>query len=78
VSDLYCRDFFTWTQQQAAAIREGAWDEIDREHLAEEVGDMWHRDSRRLHDAMRDLVTWVPAWSHSPQTRKAHPWWALI
>jgi hypothetical protein len=75
VSDLYCRDFFTWTQQQARAIRESAWHELDREHLAEEVGDMWHRDSRRLRDALRDLVTWALAWSHSPQARKAHPWW---
>ena len=35
--DLYDRDFFAWMQQQAAAIRTGAWDDIDRENLGEEI-----------------------------------------
>jgi hypothetical protein len=34
-------DFYAWTQAQAAAIRAGAWDEVDREHVAEEIEDLW-------------------------------------
>jgi uncharacterized protein DUF29 len=37
----YDADFYAWTQAQAAAIRAGAWDTVDRAHLAEEVEDLW-------------------------------------
>jgi len=36
----YETDFYAWTQAQAAAIRAGAWDDVDRDHLAEEIEDV--------------------------------------
>jgi len=36
----YATDFYAWTQAQAAAIRAGAWDDVDRDHLAEEIEDV--------------------------------------
>jgi hypothetical protein len=45
---LYDSDFFAWTQQQAEAIRAGVWDDIDRDHLAEEIADGRKRDSHLL------------------------------
>jgi hypothetical protein len=53
--DLYDTDFFAWTQQQAEAIRAGVWDDIDRDHLAEEIAEWWKRDSHRLWQHLRDL-----------------------
>jgi hypothetical protein len=44
-TDLYDTDFFAWTQRQAEAVRTGVWDDIDRDHLAEEIADGWKRDS---------------------------------
>ena len=41
---MYETDFYAWTQAQAAAIRAGQWEAIDREHVAEEIGDLWHQD----------------------------------
>ena len=39
--DLYRTDFRLWPQRQADAIRAGRYAELDREHLAEEVEDLW-------------------------------------
>ena len=54
--DLYDTDFFAWTQQQAEAVRAGVWDDIDRDHLAEEIADWWKRDSHLLWQHLRDLM----------------------
>jgi hypothetical protein len=34
---LYDDDFYAWTQQQAAAVRAGIWDDIDCEEDVSEV-----------------------------------------
>lgn len=44
----YETDFYGWTQAQAAAIRAGAWGELDREHVAEEIADLWKSDTHYL------------------------------
>jgi hypothetical protein len=38
--ELYDRDFFEWTQYNAALLRERRLDEVDVEHLAEQVEDL--------------------------------------
>jgi hypothetical protein len=37
---LYCQKRYLWAQQQANAIRDGDWDVVDREHVAEEIEDL--------------------------------------
>lgn len=37
---LYDRDFHAWAQRQAALIQSGRFDELDRQHLAEEIADL--------------------------------------
>ena len=32
----YDQDFYIWTQEQAALLREGAWQDLDVSNLAEE------------------------------------------
>lgn len=37
------KDFYRWTQQQAAALRGGLFDRLDAPHLAQEIEDLgWH------------------------------------
>ena len=36
-SAAYERDFYTWSQDQARLVREGRWDAVDRENVAEEI-----------------------------------------
>ena len=33
----YERDFYSWLMEQARLVREGRWDALDRENLAEEI-----------------------------------------
>jgi hypothetical protein len=51
VQSLYDRDFFAWTQQQAALLREAAGGPttgLDFENLAEEIESLGKRDRRAL------------------------------
>lgn len=71
----YDTDFYEWTQQQAEAIRQGDWNQIDREHLAEEIADMWKVDSGRLWHHMDELLVWLLAYTYAPEQRQTHSWW---
>jgi hypothetical protein len=46
---LYERDFYTWTQDQAARLRARAGDnQLDTEHLAEEVADLGRSELNKV------------------------------
>lgn len=65
----YDTDFYTWVQRQAAAIRAGAWGEVDREHVAEEIEDVGRSERRALVSHLRVLLTHLLKWEHQPQRR---------
>jgi hypothetical protein len=44
----YDTEFDAWTRHQAAAIRVGAWDQVDRAHVAEEIEDLRKSDLHAL------------------------------
>jgi hypothetical protein len=44
----YDTDFYAWTQVQAAAIQARAWDDVDVDHVAEEIEDLWKNDEHHL------------------------------
>lgn len=73
--DLYDSDFFAWLQQQAAAIRAGDWDAIDRENLAEEIESITRHDSGELRKHLDHLLVWFLAWVYAPAMRDDHPHW---
>ncbi len=75
VQSNYDSDFFEWTQQQADAVRRGAWDQIDREHLAEEIEDMWKADSTRLWHHLQEFLVWLLAYTYAPEQREVHSYW---
>jgi hypothetical protein len=51
-SDLYDNDFALWAERQAALLRARRFDELDLDHLIEEVEDL----SRRERDAVESHV----------------------
>jgi Domain of unknown function DUF29 len=65
----YDTDFYAWTQAQAAAIRAGAWDAVDRVHLAEEVEDVGKSERRALTSHLRVLLTHLLKWEYQPERR---------
>jgi hypothetical protein len=66
---LYERDFYAWTQAQAAALRGKRWDVLDLEHLAEEIESLGKRDRRALESHLRVLLTQLLKWRYQPDQR---------
>jgi Domain of unknown function DUF29 len=54
---LYDEDFYAWTQEQAALLREGAVHALDLGHLAEEIEDMGHSQQDKLASHLLVLLT---------------------
>ena len=69
----YETDFYLWTQQQAALLRQGALSAIDVEHLAEEIEDMGRsqRDAIASHTAI--VIMHLLKWKYQ-QDRRSNSW----
>src|SRR5712691_2139052 len=56
-AELHEQDLYAWTQEQAARLREGAWHELDLEHLIEEIEDVGHSQRDALASHLLVLLT---------------------
>jgi hypothetical protein len=52
----YETDFYAWTQAQAAVIRARAWDQVDVEHVAEEIEDLWKAAAHHLGNLLLGFI----------------------
>ena len=68
-SDLYDRDFFEWASRNAELLREGRLDEVDAEHVAQEIADIGNRDRREVHSRLRALTVHLLKWTVQPERR---------
>jgi hypothetical protein len=66
---LYDRDFYAWTQQQVALIREGRWEEIDRVNLLEEIESLGKQQRQELRNRLGVLMGHLLKWQYQPQNR---------
>ena len=55
-TDLYSQDFYAWTQEQAAMLREGALQELDRANLIAEIEDLGRSARQELRSSLERLV----------------------
>src|SRR5438874_1913261 len=55
-TNLYETDFVEWTAHTAEMLRSGRMDEIDIEHLAEEIEDLGKRDRRAVRSQVRRML----------------------
>jgi hypothetical protein len=75
----YDEDFYAWTQEQAALLREGAVDELDLANLAEEIESLGKSDRRALGSHLRNLVLHLLKWHYQPSGRlTGHSWQSSI
>jgi hypothetical protein len=65
----YDVDFFRWTQETAEHIRNGRFDEINRNALAEEIEDMGKRDRREVRSRAIVLIAHLLKWKLQPERR---------
>ena len=55
-AELYERDYYTWTQEQARALREHRIEELDWVNVAEEIEDLGKREKRALRSQIIRLL----------------------
>lgn len=65
----YEQDFFAWAQETARLLREGRFEQVDSEHLAEEIEAMANRDRRELLSRLTVLVHHLLKWKWQPDKR---------
>lgn len=71
----YERDFYSWLMEQARHVREGRWDALDRENLAEEIESLGREQFNKLEGALRVLLLHMLKWDHQPSKRSRS--WAI-
>ena len=69
----YDRDFYTWSQEQGRLVREGRWNEVDRENVAEEIESLGREQFNKLESALRVLMMHMLKWDHQPE-RRSRSW----
>lgn len=69
MQETYQLDFNTWTHQTAQLLREGRWEEVDTEHLIEEIEDLGKRDRRAVTSQLIRLLLHLLKWQYQPEKR---------
>src|SRR5437868_60870 len=65
----YNRDFYSWLMEQAQHVREGRWEAVDRDNLAEEIESLGREQFNKLESALRVLLIHLLKWDHQPSKR---------
>ena len=65
----YEADVIAWAHRQVALLRAGRFDELDIEHIADEIEDVARSEQRELASRMAVLLTHLIKWQHQPQRR---------
>ncbi len=69
MTTAYETDFYQWTQQQAALLREGLLSALDTANLAEEIESMGKKDRRSIGSHLRNIFLHLLKWCYQPERR---------
>ncbi len=70
---LYEVDFFEWCHKTANLLREGRWENIELEHLVEEIKALAGRDEREIYNRLVVLVMHLLKW-HAQSAYRCQSW----
>jgi hypothetical protein len=73
----YDKDVILWSEQQARLLRAGRFDDLDVEHLADEIEDVGKSEKRELASRMAVLLAHLLKWSLQPKMR-SNSWRSTI
>jgi hypothetical protein len=65
----YERDFYSWLMEQARHLRDGRFEALDCDNLAEEIESLGREQFNKLVSALRVLMAHVLKWDHQPALR---------
>ena len=71
----YETDFYLWTQQQAALLRQGEFNRVDLDlaNIAEEIEDMGKSNRLALESYLHNVLMHLLKWQYQPQ-RRGNSW----
>ena len=64
-AELYERDYYTWTQEQARALRDHRIEEVDWINVAEEIEDLGKSERRVLRSRLTRLLEHLLKFAHA-------------
>ncbi len=67
----YEKDIIAWANEQARLLRTGHFDQLDIEHIAEEIEDVGKSEQRELASRMALLLAHLLKWQLQPDRRGA-------
>lgn len=67
----YDQDVVAWAMEQARLIRAGRFDQLDLEHIADEIEDVGKSEKRELASRVAVLLAHLLKWQHQPARRGA-------
>ena len=73
----YEEDLFAWSQETARAISEGRWQDVDLEHVADEISDVGKTEQRGLKSQLSRIMLHLLKMRYQPQ-RHARSWEASV
>ena len=73
-SDLYEQDFYAWAREQATLLRAGRYDELDLEHLSEEIEDLGGSLYRSVRSRIRTIIEHLLKLEHSSAAEPRGLW----
>jgi Domain of unknown function DUF29 len=68
-NNLYETDFHAWTQNQARAIAEHRWSDVDAVNVADEIGSLGLQLEREIGDRLEILLSYLLKWQRLAEYR---------
>lgn len=68
---LYDKDFYAWTQETVKALKNKSFDQVDLEHLIEEIEGMSARDLREIRSRLIILIAHLLKWEFQSENRSS-------
>jgi len=75
--NIHDTDFYTWTQEQSALLKQGRFMDADVEHLIEELESMGISERRELINRLGVLLAHLLKWQYQPE-RRGNSWKATV
>ena len=73
-SELYEQDYYAWAREQATLLRAGRYEELDLEHLSEEVEELGGSLYRSVRARVRTIIEHLLKLEHSPAAEPRGLW----
>ncbi|MDX2270807.1 MAG: DUF29 domain-containing protein [Cyanobacteriota bacterium] len=72
-TSLYNQDYYLWSQKMAALLRSHHWEQLDIDHIAEEIESLGRSERRALESNLLILIIHLLKWKYQPD-KQTNSW----